>query len=607
MKITTALARLLTQVPGAAPRRPHIMGWLAVCLAFNCMMASVAHAQRPGARGVVSRAPMLENTRVRLEAARVPINHRALIRRELNVQAQTDLIVVLNNDIEPEGRLTVRARVAQRNLIRNAQVNLRGRLSVNTNIRHEFNSIPAVAMTVDSDDYDRLLEDDQVQAIYADEVFAPNLAGSHSQVTADLVHHEGFEGHGRAVAVIDSGVDRTHPALAGRVISEACFSTESWHLWGSDTICGNGEETQYGPGAGAPCDGKSCSHGTHVAGIVASGHSWDTGMAPGADIVAIQAMSQFRDSWVPWDSTCENAGRSSPCFLFKTSDVIRGLEYVVDLVEDGSPIDAVNMSLGGGKKKSHCSSSPYKGVINNLYSLGVAVVIASGNDGFTDAVSSPGCVKKAVTVGAVDAADAVASFSNSDDQIDLLAPGVNIDAPVPDGIGRKSGTSMATPHVAGAIALLRSVDPNVALDSIIDSLTETGVSVLDSRNGITRPRLDIEAAYNELYPAPVVTITSPAPFARLKQYYFVKLSAELELLDESMAMVSNGTIKPKWYLGRRLVAEGNHRWIMIPSRMVGRKQLRVSVTDHLGRSASHTVPVSVRRSARPWWASLVRR
>lgn len=90
-----------------------------------------------------------------------------------------------------------------------------------------------------------------------------------------------------------------------------------------------------------------------------------------------------------------------------------------------------------------------KAAIDNLRAAGIATVIASGNSGYRDRISVPGCISSAISVGATDNADNVPSFSNIAPFIDLLAPGVYINAAVPNGQGVKSGTSMATPHVAG--------------------------------------------------------------------------------------------------------------------------------------------------------------
>ena len=132
----------------------------------------------------------------------------------------------------------------------------------------------------------------------------------------------------------------------------------------------------------------------------------------------------------------------------------------------------------------------------------VITVISSGNSGQKNGVGFPGCVSTAFTVGATsDVADTVAAFSQSAAMIDVLAPGVDITAEYPTIPGdpndyyiTASGTSMAAPHVAGAIATLRAADPDATIAEIESALVATGVPVTDT-NTITRPRIDLRRAF----------------------------------------------------------------------------------------------------------------
>ena len=143
-----------------------------------------------------------------------------------------------------------------------------------------------------------------------------------------------------------------------------------------------------------------------------------------------------------------------------------------------------------------------KAIIDNLRSAKIATAIASGNDGFNGLVSSPGCISTAVTVGSTTKSDTISSFSNHATLVDLLAPGSIIFAALPGGtFGFLSGTSMATPHVAGAFAVLKQGKPSASVQEIQDALACTGVPL--SRGGITKRRIDVLAALNVL--------RSPAP------------------------------------------------------------------------------------------------
>ncbi|UCG06665.1 MAG: S8 family serine peptidase, partial [Desulfobacterales bacterium] len=198
-----------------------------------------------------------------------------------------------------------------------------------------------------------------------------------------------------------------------------------------------------------------CDHGTHVAGVAAGLNAVSRdptfdGVAKGADIIAIQVFSKFTGS------NCSPL--PSPCALSWISDQIQGLERVYAL-RNTYKIAAVNMSLGGGRYTSPCDSQPHKAIIDNLRSSGIATVIASGNNGYTDALSSPACISTAVSVGATEKDDDVASFSNSATFLDLLAPGVSIRSSVPNtktSYARFSGTSMAAPPRCWGVCLASS-------------------------------------------------------------------------------------------------------------------------------------------------------
>ena len=149
--------------------------------------------------------------------------------------------------------------------------------------------------------------------------------------------------------------------------------------------------------------------------------------------------------------------------------------------------------------------------IDNLKSAGIATVAASGNDGLTIGIAEPACIAAAVSVGATDDADAVAYFTNSSADLDLLAPGVDIVSSVPGG-GFESleGTSMAAPHVAGAWAVYKQSNPTATVDEVLSSLINTGVPIEDWRGGPTKPRLKVGAAVGIESPAPAITDVSPA-------------------------------------------------------------------------------------------------
>jgi subtilisin family serine protease len=232
-----------------------------------------------------------------------------------------------------------------------------------------------------------------------------------------------------------------------------------------------------------PCNFSSgCTHGTHVAGTVAGndGIGPDFGVARDSNIIAVQVFSRF-------DSANDCAPHPSPCTLTFTSDQIKGLERVYALRNTYS-IASVNMSLGGGEyfDVASCDAAnlAIKSAIDNLRSVGIVTLIASGNDGFTNSMGAPACVSSAISIGATDDFDEVASFSNISSFIDLVASGVSIRSSVPGGVlEEKNGTSMATPHVAGAWAVLKQANPNASIDSVLSALKTSATAVNDNRFG----------------------------------------------------------------------------------------------------------------------------
>jgi subtilisin family serine protease len=249
------------------------------------------------------------------------------------------------------------------------------------------------------------------------------------QIGAPAAWAAGYTGAGVTVAVIDTGVDETHPDLAGRQVAEANFSD-------------------------APDNEDHFGHGTHVASIVAgtgakSGGKY-RGVADGASILDAKVLDDNgsgQDSWI-----------------------IAGMEWAV---EQGA--DIANLSLGATDTPE---LDPLEEAVDRLSAQsGTLFVIAAGNSYRDGTIGSPGSADAALTVGAVDDEDDLADFSSRGPRVgdgaikpDVTAPGVDIVAalhsdgtigePVEPGYTSLSGTSMATPHVSGAAALLAQQHPD---------------------------------------------------------------------------------------------------------------------------------------------------
>lgn len=365
-------------------------------------------------------------------------------------------------------------------------------------INRTYDYVAALAVSATPEVLAALAADPAVASIQPDELSAPDLAQSVPKINADDVQALGVTGGGYSVAIMDSGVDADEPMTNGKVVAEACFARGSDGALNGVGSCPSGGDTQTGAGSGTNCPWSGCYHGTHVASTAAgatrliNGVS-HTGVAVGAKIVSVNVFSLFTDT-----ATCGTG--VTECIRTWTSDQVAGLNWIIGQA-DAQNVASVNMSLGGGSYGAFCDSSSQKPAIDTLRNAGVATVIAAGNGGQKNGISSPGCISSAISVGATDDNDVVASFSQSASILDVLAPGVNITAEYPtvpsdpggDYIITLSGTSMATPHVAGAVALLLDADPSLTVSQIEEALKATGVPVTDT-NGITKPRIDVLAA-----------------------------------------------------------------------------------------------------------------
>lgn len=370
-----------------------------------------------------------------------------------------------------------------------------------------FKYTPNLAFVVDRDLFRKLEASPLIERIEPDRLNLPSLSQSTDRVEADQAWQAGSEGAGMTVAVLDTGVDTTHRAFKGRIVGEACYSSNgSFQGNRVSSACPGGKKSATGRGAGRECPkAYECSHGTHVAGIVAGNDGRRKGVAPKANLLAVQVFSKVDGS------AC---GRSGKCVTAYTSDIMKGLEWVYDQRKKHK-IAAANLSLGGGRYKGSCDRDALARTIALLNRAGIAVVAAAGNESYTDSVASPACITDAVTVGATDKRDGVANYSNSNKMIDLWATGSSISAAVPGGgYGTKSGTSMAAPHVAGAIAVLKARYPKATTDQLVSIMKAQGPTVRDRRNGLERKRLDLGkgmAAADAKYGAPDGGAGDPAP------------------------------------------------------------------------------------------------
>jgi subtilisin family serine protease len=395
------------------------------------------------------------------------------------------VIVTMATAVAPEAQLSTAAVDVQHQAIE-ASLDTLGTTLAGTSSRvvHELQSVPTALVEVDRAGLDALLADPAVESVVPDHQLHLLLESSTAVIESGRLNHAGVTGisnrTGRPyeVAVIDSGVARRHNALAGKVVAEACFSI--------GRACPNGRDSQFGPGSAPPCTfARTCGHGTHVAGIAAGrafrgGHE---GVAPRARIVAIRVGQRaVGGGWV-----------------ISAFDLDRALQRVLNLRRAGRPIASVNLSVGFRAfrtvRSCRAAQPSTEGLAAQLRSARVAVVAAAGNEGRRGAIAFPACLASVFAVSASDDADRVPRFTNVSRLTDWFAPGVSIDAPWPGGPNtqrRLLGTSMASPHVAGAFALLRECVGNTTPAAVAADLSATGRRIRAS--GITRRRINVMQA-----------------------------------------------------------------------------------------------------------------
>lgn len=319
-------------------------------------------------------------------------------------------------------------------------------------VRHAYGLIPAIAGEVDDFVLSELEKLDFVKQIFEDKLVFISLEQSGPQIHAPGVHLQGMNGFNVSVCIVDTGIDDSHPALPA-LIHQINMLNQS-----------------------APAFDDH-GHGTHVAGIVASRDPTYLGIAPGANLMAAKVLNGT------------GYGLSS--------DVIAGIEWCV--VNNAS---VINLSLGSDAYVSNCDLDPVAIAGNLAADAGVFVVAASGNDGYGNAISSPACGSQVIAVGAVSKSDERTAFSNEGALLDVVAPGVGIISTFPGGLFTgMSGTSMASPHVAGVAALLlqnnSELSPQDVADALFASAKDLGVGGFDTVFG--NGRVDALGAYHELY------------------------------------------------------------------------------------------------------------
>ena len=336
----------------------------------------------------------------------------------------------------------------------------------------------ALAVLVPADAVGRLERLPGVREVYGSVRYRPRLDRSTRQIEAHTLWGQDFStaGNGVKIGIIDDGVDASHQFFsAGGFTAPAGFPKGDTRFTNAKVIVARAFPPPR-PGwrnANLPFDSVHSEHGTHVAGIAAgNGTRVDgrtlSGVAPRA------YLGNYKVLTIPTASDVGLDGNSP--------EIAAGIEAAV---RDG--MDVINLSLG--EPEIEPSRDLVVRALNAAAAAGVVPVVAAGND-FSEfgrgSVGSPGSTERAITVAAtVNGSSAVASFSSSGPtplslrlKPEVSAPGQGIESSVPDGWDTFSGTSMAAPHVAGAVALLRQRNPGWTPEQVKSALVTTGRPVV---------------------------------------------------------------------------------------------------------------------------------
>lgn len=379
-------------------------------------------------------------------------------------------------------------------------------------VTRRFNTLPALAARIDPLTLERVRSDPRIESIQVERSGQGLLQEAVAAVGANTVHDiYGLTGKGVRVAVVDTGVDVSHPDLEGAIAVQRCFVQGGCPPFSTD----EGESAADDNG-----------HGTSMSGIVASrGIVSSRGFAPEAEIVSIKVMN----SW--------NRG--------EISDFGAALEWLYDNLATLN-VRIISISFGTDltyENNEECEQAqlPMARAINRLANVGVAVFAAAGNKASTTSLAAPACMANVIAVGATydadvgaqpededsytalgyqfadcrdetTAANQMTCFTNAGPLLDILAPGAPI---VTDAPSRRTvkllGTSPSAPAAAGVAALMLQCNPQLTAEQIKQAMIATGEMSLDPRTGDYYPSLRAAEAVRFACPDIEPPEADPAP------------------------------------------------------------------------------------------------
>ena len=337
---------------------------------------------------------------------------------------------------------------------------LKGEVARDNQVKRRFtSSINGALLSLGADDVNRLRADDRVLLVERDqpvEVAASRSASSPGLWGLDRIDERAIprdgliettnDGSGVEVYIVDTGIRLDHTQFTGRINPEGFTSISDGRGWND-------------------CDG----HGTHVAGTVAGK---DYGVAPSARLTSVRILN------------CNGEGTNS--------GVIDGIDWIIrDHLAGQAAVS--NLSIGGGY------SSSLNSAIQRAIDDGVSMVVAAGNDDEDACLSSPASARNAITVGSTNYADQRSEFSNIGTCVDLFAPGSAILSAYHTSSSAFEtlwGTSMASPHAAGAAALILSATPSLSPAQVTTQMRNSATAGILTGHGAGSPNLLLYSGTN---------------------------------------------------------------------------------------------------------------
>lgn len=298
-------------------------------------------------------------------------------------------------------------------------------------VKRKFKHISAVSATLTNKAFYKLQKHQNISFIepdYKTHLLEQEIPWGVKFIGVPAVWNNGFTGNEVKIGVLDSGIDKSHPDI--KVIMGQSF------------IDGESPFIDYN------------GHGTYVAGIIGALNNTigTVGVAYDSDLYAIKII--------------DKNGQGN------YSNLIAGIEWAID-----NKLQIVNMSVGG-----YSSSKALQQIVDKAYASGILLISAAGNEGYNrkGTITYPAAYKSVIAVGAIDENNKRATFSSVGEDLELMAPGVNILSTIPGGYQINSGTSSAAPFITGVAALILEKKPWLKNTQVRDLMNSTATKMGDS-------------------------------------------------------------------------------------------------------------------------------